>query len=111
MKGRISETKCIMYLSRLHYGMSTVKNKPVISFAKFVVSITSIISSKMEITFEVTTLGRSLFSGGRCFWHSLTPAKVLRYFRRVPSFARGGGGSLLSVLNCTRTSFYLGTSD
>ena len=92
MKGRISETKCIMYLSRLHYGMSTVKNKPVISFAKFVVSITSIISSKMEITFEVTTLGRSLFSGGRCFWHSLTPAKVLRYFRWVPSFARGGGG-------------------
>ena len=106
-----------MYLSRLHYGMSTVKNKPVISFAKFVVSITSIISSKMEITFEVTTLGRSLFLGGRCFWHSLTPAKVLRYFRSVPSFAKGGGGggggvgSLLSVLNCTRTSFYLGTSD
>ena len=67
------------------------KNKPVISFAKFVVSITSIISSKMEITFEVTTLGRSLFLGGRCFWHSLTPAKVLRYFRSVPSFAKGGG--------------------
>ena len=111
MKERISQTKCIMYLSRLHYGMSTVKNKPVISFAKFVVSITSIISSKMEITFEVTTLGRSLFLGGRCFWHSLTPAKVLRHFRSVPSFAKGGGGSLLSVLNCTRTSFYLGTSD
>ena len=91
MKERISQTKCIMYLSRLHYGMSTVKNKPVISFAKFVVSITSIISSKMEITFEVTTLGRSLFLGGRCFWHSLTPAKVLRYFRSVPSFAKGGG--------------------
>ena len=54
MKGRISETKSIMYLSRLHYGISviipgvviTVKNKPRISLAKFVVSINSVISSK-----------------------------------------------------------------
>ena len=54
MKGKISETKYIMYLSRLHNGMSmiipgvviTVKNKPRISLAKFVVSITSVISSK-----------------------------------------------------------------
>ena len=54
MKGKISETKCIMYLSRLHNGMSmiipgvviTVKNKPRISLAKFVVSITSVIPIK-----------------------------------------------------------------
>ena len=39
MKGKFSETKCIMYLPRLHNGMSmiipgvviTVKNKPRIS--------------------------------------------------------------------------------
>ena len=94
MKGKISETKCIMYLSRLHYGMSTVKNKPVISFAKFVVSITSIISSKMEITFEVTTLGRSLFSGGRCFWRSLNTCESSSLLSECSFLSRRGGGGV-----------------
>ena len=54
MKGKISETKCTMYLSGLHNGTSmiirgviiTVKNEPRNSLAKFVVSITSVNNSK-----------------------------------------------------------------
>ena len=64
----------------------TVKNKPRISLAKFVVSITSVISSRKG----GKLLLKSLLSKGRYFRGVVTFG--IRYFRRVASFAKGGVG-------------------
>ena len=92
MKGRISETKCIMYLSRLLNGMSTVKNKPLISFAKFVVSITSIISSKKGNYFWSHYFGKVVIFGGSLLLAFANTCESSLLLSDGSFFREGGGG-------------------
>ena len=91
MKGKISETKCIMYLSRLHNGMSMIIPGVVITVKKTSNQLGKVccIYNFRNFKQKGKLLLKSLLSESRYFRGVVTFG--IRCFRRVASFAKGGG--------------------
>ena len=83
-------------------GISTVKNKLLISFAKFVVSVTSIISSKKGNYFWSHYFGKVVIFGGSlllAFANTCESSSLLSKGSFFREGVRGGGGGEFATID------------